>query len=119
MTYAKVLNGGVIDFPYTWEILKTENPHSTFDDRFSLPEWYAQTQNCTETGSSIVEVSTLAMPVVDVALFNMEPPSTPELVDGSWVLRWKVIDKTAEEKAAFAAVQAAIAAAGPAGGYNP
>lgn len=119
MTYAKVSNGNVVSFPYSWETLKTENPYSVFDDRFSLPEWYAQTEICAQTSSFIVEVSTLSRPVVDAALFNIEPPSTPEFVDGAWVLRWQVLEKTAEEKAAFAAVQAEIAAAGPAGGYIP
>ena len=119
MKYAKLLNGAIVDFPYTWEKLQEENPYSLFDDRFSLPEWYAQTEEGRATGASIIVVVELPMPVVDVANFNLQSPSTPEFVNEAWVLRWQVLEKTAEEKAACPAVQAEIAAAGPAGGHIP
>lgn len=109
MKYAKIINNSIVIFPYTWETLQSENPHSVFDSRFTLPEWYTQTENSSASNADIVEVLELPVPDIDSALFNLSPPNTPEFIDGSWVLAWKVTEKTPEEKTAFETLNAQYA----------
>jgi hypothetical protein len=118
MKYAKIINNSIDIFPYTWETLQSENPHSVFDDRFTLAEWYDQTENSNVSNANVVEVLELPIPTIDPNVFNLSPPTIPEFIDGAWVLAWKTTEKTPEEKAAFQALNTEYASQ-VAGNYVP
>lgn len=54
-TYAKVLNKKIIAHPYDFLDLCKENPNTTYDDRFTVQEWYAQTEDA-KVGYTLQEV---------------------------------------------------------------
>lgn len=65
MQYAKVNNNTLLEYPYTMVDLHKENPSSSYDNRFSLPEWYSQTEKAVNTGNKIVEVFVEDAPEID------------------------------------------------------
>lgn len=77
-------------------ILMRENPSSSYDGRFSLPDWYALTQESTATGNEIVEVRVLGEPEHDSDLYYPVQKTTPTLENGEWVLGWNLIEQPAD-----------------------
>jgi hypothetical protein len=99
--YAKINSGSLLEFPYTWASLRQQNPNSEFDDRFTLEEWYSQTKEAGDTGNTIVAVQESEQPETDFSNYNLIKLQEPTLVNGSWVLTWTQVEKSAEEKAQF------------------
>ena len=99
--YAKINSSSLLEFPYTWVSLKQENPTSEFDDRFTLEEWYAQTKEAIDTGNTIVIVQEPNQPQTDFNNYSLIKFQEPALVNGTWVLGWTQVEKSAEEKAQF------------------
>lgn len=103
MLFAKIKNNSIVQFPYGWDTLFTENPNSTYDNRFSLAEWYAQTELAITEEDSVVEVTEEPAPEFDAATHNLSKQANPTLVDDVWVLGWNVTAKTPEEIALYQA----------------
>lgn len=99
--YAKQKNGVILKYPYLLEDLQMENPYTSFDGRFSLIEWYLQTEDAINSGAEIVEVIDALPPKINFYEFSMEKNKVPELVDGVWQLTWVVKENTTEQKEAF------------------
>jgi hypothetical protein len=100
---AKIKNNIVETYPYTKEHLLEENPNSSYDDRFSLKEWFEQTEQALQHGYILAEVQ-LIMPTQQEytpRLQNYAIKTIPELLDGVWVLGYTLSDKTQAEKDAF------------------
>ena len=99
MQYAKINNNTLLEYPYTWLELYKENSSSTYDDRFSLPQWYSQTEEAANTGNKIVEVLSEDPPEIDFATQHIRQESVPSFNqnEDKWVFAWIVTAKTAEE----------------------
>jgi len=88
MNYLKVKDNLILKFPYTYSDLLQENPSSNYDDRFTLPEWYSVTEECRQTGASVVEFQIVEQPIFDPAVYEAELNLPPIFVDGAWVANW-------------------------------
>ena len=105
MQYAKINNNTLLEYPYTVVDLHKENPYSTYDSRFSLPEWYSQTEQAATTGNEIVEVYPVDPPEFDYVTQIIHQDLTPSfnVEEDKWVFAWTVTAKTAEEISAYQA----------------
>lgn len=113
MNYAKINSGEVVHYPYTWDDLLKENPFTRYDDRFTIIDWYSQTEDAGE-GNYLVEVVVEDYPSeVDHRTKKVIRPESPILVDGVWTMRYLIENKTEEEIAQYD-----IDAARPVGAAN-
>ena len=96
MAYIKINGENIIKFPYDWADLYTENPFSSYDSRFDLAGWYAQTEEAAATGNSVVEVEIQQVPAHDARTQKILQQS-PQLVSGVWTVGYDIIEKTPEE----------------------
>jgi len=90
--YVKISNGAVDQYPYTVGNLRRDNPNTSFPKTPSaemLAEW------------GVYPVTVEAAPSFNVSTQKIAPQTTPNLVDGSWVLTYSVIDKTQDELDAY------------------
>ena len=110
MLYAKVKDSAVLVFPYSEVNLKSENPNSNYDNRFTLAEWYAQTEDAQSNMSCLVEVLEQSAPTINLLTQNLQQHTLPTLVDSNWVLSWTVTNKSEEEILAVQAAQPNAAA---------
>ncbi len=101
MLFAKVNTSNLIQFPYSWTNLVEENPSSSYDNRFTLVEWYQQTEEGTSTGNLIVPVEELERPTFDLSIQNIIKHTLPTLVEGSWNIGWTITNKTQQEVEAY------------------
>ena len=107
MQYAKVKSNTLVDFPYTFEKLQQDNPHTEYDDRFTLLEWYQQTEDAVTNGYNLVEVEQdINIPTIDPITETLSPMDTPILVDNKWVVGWNKITKTESEIESYRAMLA-------------
>ena len=89
MTYARVENGSVVQYPYDMPRLKSDNPSTSFPrDAFSRADVRA--------AFNIVEVSEVSKP--DEAAHHVSE-GTPVNVSGVWTQVWNEIPRNAEELA--------------------
>lgn len=96
-TYAKISGLTVLKYPYTLSDLELENPHTKFDNRFNLDEWFAQTENA-KNGDKVVEVQEQTCSELATDEFFYVQASIPSFFNGNWVLSWVLKEKTKEEK---------------------
>lgn len=85
MTYVKVHESGDIQYPYSLDDLKKDNPQTSFPKNpQSLESW------------NVFEVTVAPKPAV---VFNkiIEAEEKPSQVNGQWVLGWIVRDKNEDE----------------------
>jgi hypothetical protein len=94
MNYAKVKHSSLIKYPYTFADLREENPYTRYDNRYTLSEWYAKTEEGRSSGNSVVEVKTAELPVYEEATHYLKQKTAPELVANEWVLGWDIIERT-------------------------
>lgn len=80
MAYAKVNGFLLLKFPYTQMNLNDENPYTRYDNRFTLPEWYAQTAEAVESGNNVVEVIVSTEPAYNAATHYLAQKALPELI---------------------------------------
>jgi hypothetical protein len=98
--YAKVKTYNiVIQFPYSFTDLRNENPNTEYDDRFDLPQWYAQTQDAIINNCKIVEVFEVIPLPENYNQFtqNAIKMILPVLLDNQWILGWDIVPKTEQE----------------------
>jgi len=85
MAYVKVNDSGNIQYPYSYDDLKRDNPNTSFPrNPSSLEEW------------NVFEVTALPKPTVTFDQVA-EPENAPSKVNGQWVLGWVVRDKNDSE----------------------
>lgn len=90
--YAKTLNNEIVKFPYTFFDLTIENPNTSFDDRFSISEWYSQTENCATTGAKVKEVTLLAEPLYNSETQILQIKSLPQFENENLVIGWDILE---------------------------
>ncbi len=95
--FAKINKNILIKFPYDMLDLTKENPHTNFDNRFDLIEWYSYTEESRSTGNTIVKVEKLLSPSYDPATQRLIFNETPTLLDERWVQTWNIVDLSPEE----------------------
>lgn len=93
MTYAKTHDITLIKHPYTFTDLREENPYTRYDGRFTLSEWYAQTDDASATGATVVEVVIADQPEYDTATHYLIQQTTPTLIDGVWTIGWDIVER--------------------------
>lgn len=91
MTYGKIKDNSIEIYPYSYSNLYSDNPYTSFDNRYDLSEWYAQTEDAIQKGYSLVEVHELAVPDYNTTTHRIEAKSTPELIDGRWIIDWDIV----------------------------
>lgn len=101
MLYAKVHGTEVLQFPYTLDTLRSENPYTEYDNRFDVIGWYNQTEDARRDGKSIVEVIEQEPPTINTTSQILEKDSLPSLIDNNWILGWEIIERTADEIAQY------------------
>lgn len=90
--YAKVSNGLIVEYPYGIGDLARENPNVSFPDKLS---------NESLLSFGLVEVKEGKQPKYDDRTEAITLSTTPEFVDGEWVVQWIKRDKTDEEIRAY------------------
>ena len=96
-SYIKVSsNNELVKYPYTWFDLSEENNNTAYDDRFSLAEWYAKTDEANLTQQILLPVVQDSQPDISESevLFLDNPPV---FKNGNWTLEWSVRTKTQAE----------------------
>lgn len=100
--YAKIKNNTVIQYPYDFNSLQEDNPHTSFDNRFDLVAWFEQTEAASD--SMLVNVTIEEQPEFDASKQNIKLLNTPTLVNSEWVLSWEITKKTKKEIADYSVV---------------
>jgi hypothetical protein len=86
MTYALIQNGAVATYPYSFAVLRRDNPQVSFPsnpDDAKLEEF------------GVFAVASTAKPTIDLTKDIVE--ATPVLTNGVWTQAWSVVDASAEE----------------------
>lgn len=86
---AKIKDNIVVDFPYGYDDLQRENPHTRFAGNIDLMELFPQTEEALLRGHELVRVIVKDKPVVHPKQ-EAVLATTPTLEDGQWVLGWTV-----------------------------
>lgn len=100
MKHAKVLNGVVLLYPYTYSELFAENPSTSFavkGDESDLNKWYQDTEDAA-SGARIAVVTETAKPSFDEDTQTCTE-GTPVRTAGVWNQVWVVADKPAPDVA--------------------
>lgn len=93
MLNAKVNGVTLLKYPYTFADLREENPFTRYDGRFTLPEWYAQTEDAQNTGATVVEVVIADHPEYDSTSHYIRNAGSPNLSGNVWTLGWEIVER--------------------------
>lgn len=91
--FAKITGTDLLEFRYTFADLREENPYTRYDGRFTLSEWYAQTEDAAATGATVVEVVIADQPEYDTATHYLTQQTTPALINGVWTIGWDIVER--------------------------
>lgn len=86
--YVKTENNEVVEYPYSVEKFREDNPNISFP---------AEISNDLLASYGVYPVGYQAAPSYDPATQRMVVSYQPSLVDGSWVLTKSIVDKTADQ----------------------
>jgi hypothetical protein len=95
MTYAKIKNGEIVQFPYGMDNLRSENPHTNYYSS-DVDVIFATTNTAIIDGYEVVPVTMLPSPEHDQRT-QLVTLGEPALVDGEWTVGWIVTNKTQEQ----------------------
>lgn len=107
MQYAKVYLGQLLKFPYSLDELRLDNPFTKYEDNVDVAEIFPHTEEATQKGNTLVEVTDSPMPAYDPITHRIEARG-PVLSDGVWVRGWEIVAKSEEEIAMFKAQTAQL-----------
>jgi hypothetical protein len=99
--FAEVNGEIVIQYPYTFSNLQSENPYTNYGGNDNVAYWFPQTDLAIDQGYTLVQVRQLPQPAYDASTEMCVANNAPSLVDGEWVDGWTVSTMTAEQKAAY------------------
>ena len=86
MRYAKVIDGQIVTYPYTYSMLRQAHPDTSFPREPGA--WLADWGVVEVAGVSRPEPSSINVNVVE---------GVPAFVDGSWIQTWAEVPATAEQ----------------------
>jgi hypothetical protein len=95
--FAKIKDNAVVTFPYGYDDLQRENPHTRFTGSIDLMELFPQTEEALLRGYELVNVTTAEKPQVLPFVQEAVLATTPTLEDGAWVLKWVISFKPLAE----------------------
>ena len=101
MSYAEVHGTQVIQYPYTFSNLQSENPYTNYGGNDNVAYWFPMTDLAINQGYTLAQVRQLPQPSYDTSTEMCVANNTPSLVDGEWVDGWTVTTMTPEQKAAY------------------
>lgn len=99
--YAEVKDNQVVTWPYDYDNLVKQNPNTSFASDIGFIAMYTGTE-ANLAGNSLVKVAELPQPQYNQATQMVVHEDEPALVDGEWVLGWKIVDMTDDQKTAAA-----------------
>jgi len=88
MSYAKIVNGVVVKYPYTMSDLRKENPNTSFPMKMneeSMMSWDMYTVHMENT------------PMFNAQTQKAVRSNTPTFKEGRWVLEWTIENLTEQE----------------------
>lgn len=94
MMLAKIKNLTVIEYPYTFESLKKDNPYTNFGDNYDIKFLFTGTE-VNQQGYELVDVIQSPKPPNDN--FSKVVEDTPVFSNNIWQQVWSRIDLTQEE----------------------
>lgn len=86
---AKIKDNTVVTFPYGYDNLQSESPHTRFTGNINLMELFPQTEEALLRGHELVQVTVDDKPILR-PMQEAVLATTPTLKDGNWVLKWAV-----------------------------
>jgi hypothetical protein len=86
---AKIKDNVVVTFPYGYDNLQSENPHTRFTGNIDLMELFPQTEEALLRGHELVQVTAEDKPATH-PIEQAVLATTPTLENGNWVLKWAV-----------------------------
>lgn len=86
--YAKIKDGSVEKYPYSITDLKQDNPNVSFPKVLNTS---------TLNSFGTYEVVTDSKPTYNSVTQTINKKNTPELVSGTWTLKWEIKDKPQED----------------------
>ena len=92
MSYVKVTNGSVDQYPYTVGQLRRDNPNTSFPKRITED---------TLNSFGVYSVVKNSTPSFDAKTQNLSRETTPTYNGTSWVIGWTVVNKTTEEQETY------------------
>lgn len=96
--FAKIKDNKIIKYPYTLSDLYEDNPHTNFGIETNVAEIFPNTEAATLYGYTLVKVIDEPIPAINPNKHRIEPME-PKLLEGVWVRKWQIVDKTEEELA--------------------
>lgn len=87
MLYAKIENGAVAQYPYSFNNLRKDNPNTSFPKTSMADEFI-------RSNYGVVEVISLGIPPSET---HNASEGDPALINGNWTQVWNQTPKTAEE----------------------
>lgn len=98
MVIAKVKNSELLKFPYSMSDLSSENNNTQYDNRYSIFEWFNQTDAHIKNGEELVVVEEEPIPSADWSKMNATLNDVPSFKNGKWVFEQILFEKTQEQK---------------------
>jgi hypothetical protein len=102
--YVKIKNGQVVQYPYGYAELQADNPYTNFNG-LELYQAFQGTE-ANNSGETLEVVVDEATPSYDEHTQKLITASGPVLENGQWVIKFQVVNKTADELAEQDARQA-------------
>ena len=96
MNYAKIKNEKVIEFPYTIDSLKRDNPYTNYDLSQDFIYLFSTTESAGE-GFELVSVEYQTQPSHDSLTQKVSYNEFPVLIDNVWTVLTTIENKTPEE----------------------
>ncbi len=89
--YAKILNGAIVIYPYTWDQFTRDNNNTVYS--LPLPDLATVFPNSIAAvgGYQLVSVQTVVTPTYDTITQYLQE-GTPVLTNGVWTQVWNVVD---------------------------
>lgn len=88
LTYVKVLDNQAVEYPYSYEDLRRDNPNVSFS---------VMVTNDMLASYDVYPVTVLEVPEYDPSTQKIVQESLPNKIDGAWILGWSVSEKNEDE----------------------
>ena len=107
MIHAKVKNSTLIQYPYGFSELQSENPYTNFGSNTDVAFWYPKTEDAINNGYALAEVIISDVPQINPETQTCSQNTTPTLINNVWTLEWTVSTYTQEQQEAYSNQQKA------------